>query len=1041
MKSMLESTRLLSLAGVALGMLSLTHCADARPYASCLTNNAGVISFRLNESADNVKIIWNGGAATNDLGALAQGLTVTANLGITGPFKVQVAKAGGAGYLQGVVNQISDDANNFVKFTNQRGLVVNKNAAGPYFGRIYVGVGSAGTAGGRSVSDGIYLLNADQTDAVGQGNTPRTGGLAFDVGGASGESPGKLTLGPDDSLYISDWSDTSGGITMTDADVATNATAARVLFGYGGPSVVTNTHGSVSSAWVEGSLATGNLTLYTQDEDLDAGDGVYRYDIGAGPLPFTGAPTQIFRFGLPFHGILTKIVRSTDGKWFGSNYRADNATAAGIYAMDSAGAPVWDSITAWRTFKDSSGAYDDYFSNVRGFDVSPDGKYLAAFKGATNIAYGLSANTVVIVPMNDGVPNITNLVAMRTAPNVAIGRELTFDAAGNIYTVSSGQGVLRIYAPGGYATTTTGSDGTFQVYTPAVDVSVTAADAVISEGGGATQFVFSRPSLDLSQSLAVNFQISGTATTGSDYVLKTNGVILSGTRVIIPAGASSVNVTVEATEDALVETTEFVSVTVTASQAYTVGTPSVATVAIADNEPSTIVLSAVYPSMYEGNLFDYAQILLTRLGDTNTFVFVSGADFTFSGTAQSGVDFQPNLSGPDPLNFGQTTVTYVIANPLQDALSEGPETFTVGLNSGFGFVAATNTVVCTIVDDEVAPGPIAYAENFNNPANSNLWNLKFAARNGLADYSADFGYDYTALGVPASPNGGGDTLGLRLTVNKTEASALGGAGINLYPAGQSFSGDYAVRFDMYLIQNAGCAGTTEYAMFGINHSGNQTNWFRYSGDGSPGYGMDGLFYQVEADGANLGDYVLNSSPATTNAGIVAPTSLGERSAAAFEGTFKSPPYSAWGAPGNPNSSGTPSWVQVEIANIGGVVTLKLNNTVIMTTTNTTAYQSGNLMLGYDDAYDSIGCNGGVIYDNLRVISYAPFKITQVAVTGGNVELSFSDSTSGPYTVEASTTVDGSYSPVAATITGSGGSYLAKVPYSPADPLKFFRIKR
>jgi len=147
----------------------------ATPYATCLTNSGGIISFRLNEDADNVKIIYDGGATTNDLGALSKGLQ-TVPLSITGTFRIQVSKAAGAGYLQGTVNQISVNANNLVKSTNQRGLVVNKNPASPYFGRIYVSVGSRGTNNSRIVSDGIYLLNADQTDAVGQGDTPRTGG-------------------------------------------------------------------------------------------------------------------------------------------------------------------------------------------------------------------------------------------------------------------------------------------------------------------------------------------------------------------------------------------------------------------------------------------------------------------------------------------------------------------------------------------------------------------------------------------------------------------------------------------------------------------------------------------------------------------------------------------------------------------------------------------------------------------------------------------------------------------------------------------------
>ena len=41
-----------------------TDASRATPYATSLTNNAGTVSFRLNETTgtnDTVKIIWNGG--------------------------------------------------------------------------------------------------------------------------------------------------------------------------------------------------------------------------------------------------------------------------------------------------------------------------------------------------------------------------------------------------------------------------------------------------------------------------------------------------------------------------------------------------------------------------------------------------------------------------------------------------------------------------------------------------------------------------------------------------------------------------------------------------------------------------------------------------------------------------------------------------------------------------------------------------------------------------------------------------------------------
>src|SRR4051812_17177405 len=83
----------------ALGLLALAGSTWATPYASDLTNNAGILSFRLNENADNVKVISNGGAVTNDIGPGVKGVTVT-NLGVAGTIKIMVTRSAPAGYTQ-----------------------------------------------------------------------------------------------------------------------------------------------------------------------------------------------------------------------------------------------------------------------------------------------------------------------------------------------------------------------------------------------------------------------------------------------------------------------------------------------------------------------------------------------------------------------------------------------------------------------------------------------------------------------------------------------------------------------------------------------------------------------------------------------------------------------------------------------------------------------------------------------------------------------------------------------------------------------------
>ena len=161
--------------------------------------------------------------------------------------------------------------------------------------------------------------------------------------------------------------------------------------------------------------------------------------------------------------------------------------------------------------------------------------------------------------------------------------------------------------------------------------------------------------------------------------------------------------------------------------------------------------------------------------------------------------------------------------------------------------------------------------------------------------------------------------------------------------------------------------------------------------------------------------------------------------------FKTPPFFAGGAPSNPEFNTEASWVDVDISTIGGVVTLKLNQIEIFSVTNATGYTSGNIMLGYTDAYDSIGpAASGVIYDNLRVISLvAPtVTITGINITGGNVVINFSGPASdlaSAYTLQEAATANGTYSDVSASITGGGGSYTATRALGGSS--QFYRIKR
>src|SRR5439155_3433122 len=253
----------------------------------------------------------------------------------------------------------------------------------------------------------------------------------------------------------------------------------------------------------------------------------------------------------------------------------------------------------------------------------------------------------------------------------------------------------------------------------------------------------------------------------------------------------------------------------------------------------------------------------------------------------------------------------------------------ISVAAGFGYNIGTNSPSATgaIRDDELPSATVLLYDEFNIDTSGN-YTLRFGSGNGIDDYTTNWVYDYSADGIPTAPNGA-DPFGLKVTVNKNEATALGGAGINLYPTGRSFSNNYALRFDMFLIVGSG-SFTTEYASFGINHDGNHANWFRNNGDGIGASGsVDGVWCYVEADGAALGDYVMNTAPAVFNGTLYDPTSVASRGAATLAAVFKSPPWqgtSGAGAPANLASSTTLSWAQVQLAQIGNVVTLNINAT-------------------------------------------------------------------------------------------------------------------
>lgn len=984
---------------LALGITFVAATATATPYATCLTNNGGVISFRLNEAADNVKIIHNGGATTNDLGALPKGLTTTANLGVAGVYSVQVTKNGGAGYLGylfGTTNKISDDTTRENWFYLPTGVAVNNNPSSPHFGRVFVANAMAGTTtapGSRPTGDGLYLLNADQSDAVGQGDAARVpSSLVFNVAptGTSTynrRTPWHLEVSTNDILYIADWSTNRGGIWCADMDAVNGYGIFEPLFGLTNNTVHTTCNGSVI---VQGSTNSGDLQIWAFDGRWP-GSGqrnrILRWDIGSGPLPWNTPPNAVGgSMYTSVDDVQSDLDRGPDGKFYGVCYRDAGTDVSSFKVFDTdATTELFASLSAWGS--------PDPVRQIYCCKLTPDGRRIAL--------YNIFGRTIFLA-LTNGIPDRSTLTTLDTFANstASNGKDLSFDIVGNLYVVDNITELLRVYTPGGGSVATTGSDGNFSFERSAPEVSLETTASPASEDGTPGQFTLTRSQGadgfgNTNATLTVDYTISGTASNGVDYTT------LSGS-VTFAVGATTTTISVTPLPDALAEPTEAVTLTLTPKDNY-IPTTARATVLIACTNTPVFSVNSASPSMYERVENDYARVVVGRdLGNTNTTFWLFPENFTFGGTAVMNVDYVVNSNlFPHNVLYGDRTAVLRLVSPLNDSLLKGDRTIIIGMAPAAEFNVATNTVTTTIVDDENPAETILWSDNFNTDSSAN-YAVCLASLAGNDSYTIEFAMDYAGYGIPAAPHSSSDTLGLRLNLNKDYIN--GASGMNLYPTNVNFGTNFALRFDMFLF--CGNAATSEHSTFGINHSGNKTNWFRASNYGYTNWtDYDGLFAAIQADGSGgtvAGDFMLYTAPRRTNSNIVLPTSRAIRNASTLTEVFKNPPYSSMGGsvggvPANlayPMDPQARTWADVELSQIikfgQPVITLRVNHTVIYQYTNTQASSliatNGTIMLGYCDAYDSAtGDSWGVIYDNARVVSLDPLRIVTQPV-GATVSL-------------------------------------------------------
>lgn len=281
-------------------------------------------------------------------------------------------------------------------------------------------------------------------------------------------------------------------------------------------------------------------------------------------------------------------------------------------------------------------------------------------------------------------------------------------------------------------------------------VTIVANDANASEQGtDPGQFTITRVGYT-GNALTVAYLVSGQAINGNDYQQISSSVV-------IPVGSSNAIVDIVPIDDTMAEPTEDVKLTLTSGANYTVGTPSNATVTIADNEPIVSIVANDAAASEQGP--DSGQFTVSRTGPTTSALIVG---ISISGTAINGTDYT-TISTSVTIGAGSSSAT-INVNPYVDSLSEGSETVIATVSSSGNYhvgtpssdtvtIADLPTVTLSVSDSsasETGPNNGQFlVTRTGSTATALTVTFTIATGMGMATNGADYSSISTSIVIPA----------------------------------------------------------------------------------------------------------------------------------------------------------------------------------------------------------------------------------------------------------------------------------------------------
>lgn len=224
---------------------------------------------------------------------------------------------------------------------------------------------------------------------------------------------------------------------------------------------------------------------------------------------------------------------------------------------------------------------------------------------------------------------------------------------------------------------------------------VVATDNSASEAGLTTgYFTVSLDAVNNSgSSININYNITGTATSGSDFTA------LSGT-ASITNGSQVTTVTVTPLDDSLVEGAETVVLTIASGTGYQIGSPNNDTITITsdDSSGSSILASVLVTDNLATETSSNVGVFTVSLSEVNSGSTVT-VNYHMDGLATEGSDYTSTSGSVDIINGSQSAT--VTITPLNDGNIESDETVMIVLDTGAGYsLEGLDRAIIEIIDND-----------------------------------------------------------------------------------------------------------------------------------------------------------------------------------------------------------------------------------------------------------------------------------------------------------------------------------------------------